>query len=36
MYGLDFASVIVGYVVGVLLCYSTTHILFVEADDENK
>ena len=36
MYGLDFASVIVGYVVGVLLCYSTTHILFVEANNEDK
>ena len=36
MYDLDFASVVVGYVIGVLLCYSTQHILFVETDDESK
>lgn len=36
MYGLDFVSVVVGYILGVVLCYSIQHILFVETNDESK
>lgn len=36
MYDFDFVSVVVGYIVGVLLCYSTQHILFLETNDENE
>ena len=36
MYEFDFISVVVGYVAGVLLCYSTTHIMFVENNNEDK
>jgi|688.fasta_scaffold269787_3 hypothetical protein len=36
MYEFDFVSVVCGYILGVLLCYSTTHILFVETDNEDQ
>jgi hypothetical protein len=36
MYEFDFVSVVCGYILGVLLAYSTTHILFVETDDESE
>lgn len=36
MYELDFVSVVVGYVLGVLLYHSVQHILFVETNDESK
>lgn len=36
MYDFDFVSVVVGYIVGVVLCYSTQHILFVETNDEGE
>ena len=36
MYELDFISVVVGYICGVLLCYSTQHILFMETHDEGE
>lgn len=32
MYQLDFASVVIGYIVGVLLCYSNMYILFAQDD----
>ena len=36
MFELDFVSVVVGYIIGVVLCYHTTHLLFVEANDESE
>jgi hypothetical protein len=36
MYEFDFVSVVFGYVAGVLLCYSITHVIFVEKDDESE
>jgi hypothetical protein len=36
MYEFDFVSVVVGYICGVLLVYSTQHLFFVETDDEGE
>lgn len=36
MYEIDFVSVAIGYIFGVLLVYSTQHLFFVEADDEGE
>lgn len=36
MYEFDFVSVVTGYIVGVLLCYSTTHIIFMDHNDEGE
>lgn len=36
MFQLDLASVVVGYVLGVVLCYSAAHLVFVEANDEDE
>lgn len=36
MYGLDFVSVVVGYVIGIVLCYSTVHVMFLETNDEGE
>lgn len=35
MYDFDFASLVIGYIIGVVLCFNTAHLLFVEnADDQ--
>ena len=36
MYEFDFVSVVVGYICGVLLAHSTTHLFFVEKNDEGE
>ncbi len=36
MYDFDFVSVATGYVIGVILCYSVTHLIFVETHDESE
>lgn len=33
MYQLDFISVVVGYIIGVILCYQTMHLLYTETQD---
>lgn len=34
MYDFDLTSAVIGYIVGVFLCHSTQHILFMENKDE--
>jgi len=36
MYEIDFVSVAIGYIFGVLLVYSTQHLFFVEENDESE
>lgn len=33
MYQLDFISVVVGYIIGVILCYQTMHLLYTDTQD---
>lgn len=36
MYEIDFVSVVIGYIFGVLLAHSTSHLFFVETNDEGE
>lgn len=37
MYNIDFVSVVVGYVVGVALCYTTMHMIYqMENEDTDE
>ena len=36
MFEFDLASAVIGYIIGVLLCYNTAHLLFVETNDEGE
>jgi len=36
MYEIDFVSAVIGYICGVLLAYNTTHLFFVEKDNEGE
>jgi hypothetical protein len=33
MIQLDFISVVVGYIIGVILCYQTMHLLYADAQE---
>lgn len=33
MYQLDFISVVVGYIIGIILCYQTMHLLYTDTQD---
>lgn len=34
MYEIDFVSVVVGYIVGFILCYSISKVIFMENENE--
>jgi hypothetical protein len=36
MYEFDLVSAVVGYIIGVILCHNTQHILFMEKNDESE
>ena len=36
MFEIDFFSIVLGYIIGVVLCYNTAPLFFTEKNDEDK